>query len=89
MKTNHTKLLIFIAANIVLVAMMIIHTVWFISQMRADSLNSEQQKFQNSVDVINHQVTFYMDSSKRTVREWGMMCSHFGWTFSETAENIG
>ena len=89
MKSNHKKLLLYIAANVVLVSLMIAHTIMLINQMRTDSLNNEQQKYENSVDVINHQVTFYMDSSKRTVREWGMMCSHFSWTFSETANNIG
>lgn len=69
--------------------MTITHTVMFIKALHADSLNSEQQKFESSVDVINHQVSFYMDSSKRTVHEWGMLCSQFDWTFYETAENIG
>ena len=88
MKTNK-KLLLYIIANIVLIGMMEAHTALFIYQLRSDTLSSEQHKFENSVDVINHQVTFYMDSSSRTVREWGMLCDGKDWTFEEITQNAG
>ena len=88
MKVNK-KLLLYIIANIVLIAMMAAHTALFITQLGADSLKSEQKKFENSVEVIKHQATFYMESSSRAVREWGMLCDGKDWSYYEVADNIG
>lgn len=88
MKKNQ-KLLIYIIVNVVLVAMMVFHTVAFITALRTQSLESEKQKFENSVDVINHQVAFYVDNSSRAVKEWSALCSQNGWTINEAAENLG
>ena len=88
MKRNE-KLLIYIIVNVVLIAMMIAHTALFIFDLRTDSLESEQEKFENSVDVINHQVSFYVDNSSRTLKEWAVLCSENEWSVEETAENLG
>ena len=86
---KNQKLLIYIVVNIVLVAMMIAHTAFFIYDLRTDSLESEQKKFENSVDVINHQVSFYIENSSRTVKEWANLCRQNEWTTEEIAENLG
>ena len=88
MKKNR-KLILYIAVNVVLVAMMIAHTIVFTNKLRSDSLESERHKFENTVDVIKHQVSFYIDSSSRSVREWEVLCSENNWTIDEATERLG
>lgn len=88
MKKNH-RLILYVSVNIVLVLMMVLHTIWFITALRTDSLESEQHKFEDSVDVISHQVSFYVDNSSREVREWAALCAENDWTITEVSENIG
>lgn len=88
MKKNQ-KLVLYILVNIILVGMMVMHTVMFIDNLRADSLESEQHKFENSVDVINHQVSFYIDNSSRAVKEWGILCKENDLSAEKAAENLG
>lgn len=83
------KLLLYILTNIILVALMIAHTVTFITHLRNSSLSDEKLKFENSVDVINHQVAFYMDNSKRIVRDWVKIIEKNDWSIEEIAEKIG
>ncbi len=86
---KNQKLVLYILVNVILVVMMVLHTVMFIDALRADSLENEQHKFENSVDVINHQVSFYIDNSSRAVKEWGILCRENDWAVEKAAENLG
>ena len=88
MKKNK-KLVLYILVNVILVLLMVIHTVFFITELRSQSLKREQQKFENSVDVINHQVSFYVDNSSRAVKEWAALCEANDWTMNEASETLG
>lgn len=81
-------LLFYVIANVVLVALMIMHTVAFIDNLKNDSYEEEKSKFANSVSVINHQTTFYLDNSKRIVRDWPQLVRLNDWTDSEIVENL-
>ncbi|MBP3336739.1 MAG: hypothetical protein J6L61_11580 [Ruminiclostridium sp.] len=81
-------LLFYVIANVVLVALMIMHTVAFIDNLKNDSYEEEKSKFANSVSVINHQATFYLDNSKRIVRDWAQLVRLNDWTDSEIVENL-
>ena len=83
------RLLYYIVANILLVSMMVSHTVVYINALRNKSYNEEKTKFVNSVNVINPQATFYLDNSKRIVRDWTKLVSLHDWTADEVIENIG
>lgn len=67
---------------------MIMHTVAFIDNLKNDSYEEEKSKFANSVNVINHQATFYLDNSKRIVRDWAQLVRLNDWTDSEIIENL-
>lgn len=83
------RLLYYIVANILLVSMMVSHTVVYINALRNKSYNEEKTKFVNSVNVINHQATFYLDNSKRIVSDWTKLVRLNDWTADEVIENIG
>ena len=82
------RLLFYVIANAVLVALMIMHTVAFIDNLRNNSYEEEKSKFANSVNVINHQATFYLDNSKRIVRDLAQLITFSDWTDSEIIENL-
>lgn len=83
------KLFLFILADVILVLMMVIHTVTYITALRKNSLEDEKKKFEQSVNVISHQVTFYMDNSRRIVKDWVHLIERRDWTFGEIAGELG
>ena len=82
------RLLYYVIANVVLVSLMVMHTIAFIDNLRNRSYEEEKSKFANSVNVINHQATFYLDNSKRIVRDWAQLARLNDWTDSELVENL-
>ena len=83
------RLLYYIIANIVLVSMMIAHTLVYIDALRNNSYNEEKTKFGNSVNVVNHQATFYLENSKRIVSDWTKLVKLNDWTADEIISNLG
>ncbi len=82
------RVLCYIIANVILAALMIMHTVAFINNLRNSSYEEEKAKFANSVNVIKHQAEFYLDNSKRIVSDWTRLVRLSDWTDDEILENL-
>ena len=83
------RLLYYIIANIILISMMIAHTLVYIDALRNNSYNEEKTKFRNSVNVVNHQATIYLENSKRIVNDWTKLVRLNDWTADEIIANLG
>lgn len=83
------RLLYYIIANVVLVSLMVMHTIAFIDSLRNNSYEEEKSKFANSVNVIKHQATYYLDNSKRIVSDWTKLVRLNDWTADEIITNLG
>ena len=83
------RLIFYFITDIILVSMMVAHTLAFINNLRNNSYEEEKAKFANSVNVIKHQATYYLDNSKRIVSDWTKLVRFNDWTADEIISNLG
>lgn len=89
MKLFKYKKIWYIAANAVLIVLLILYVAFFTVETRKTSSEKELAQFVSSADIVQQEATRYLDSVCKINRDWTSLVNKRKWTIAEVAENIG
>lgn len=77
-----------IAANILILAVLIVYIAFFTVNLRQTSEADEKSQLVSSMSTLKNEVTAYLGNSSRIAEDWANYINHQDWDLEETIENL-
>ena len=77
-----------VAANICILAVLIVYIALFTVTLRQTSETDEKDQMVSSMDIVKNEVMAYMRNSSRIAEDWASYINQHDWTMAEIIENL-
>ncbi len=77
-----------VAANICILAVLIVYIALFTVNLRQTSETDEKNQMISSMDIVKNEVMAYMRNSSRIAEDWANYINQHDWTMEEIIENL-